>query len=200
MSKNEPVLVLNRNDIPRQWSEIQVSIPCYNELSKNLNQIPYSWLARNLAEDNTDFKQLIPYIIVKHHDKISSYARQGNEKRLVGLKSIGVGGHIEMVDHQNNAQLIDIAYNCAKRELEEEFGLSQTMYKPLSLLGLINEEITAVGKVHFGIVLLCEPYQQPNPQEELVNLEWLNRNCINPTAYELWSTLALELFDKQSSF
>ena len=61
----------------------------------------FSFLPRSRAEDDPKFKQLIPYVVMKYRDQVFQYTRgQGaGEKRLRALRSIGIGGHINPVDH-----------------------------------------------------------------------------------------------------
>src|SRR5215475_11438045 len=56
---------------------------------------------RSEAEQDKRYKQLIPYVLVLCHGKILRYrrGRGGQETRLHGLFSVGVGGHISEEDH-----------------------------------------------------------------------------------------------------
>ena len=58
------------------------------------------FMPRSLAEGDPTFKQLIPYVIMTHGGKYLSYVRgkQAGETRLVGHRSIGIGGHINPAD------------------------------------------------------------------------------------------------------
>ena len=62
-----------------------------------------SYIPRPAAESDPGFKQLIPYVVLRHGDHVYHYLRgQGaGEKRLRALRSIGVGGHINPVDSEN---------------------------------------------------------------------------------------------------
>src|ERR1044072_7133831 len=55
-----------------------------------------TYKSRSTIETDTNFKQLIPYVVVVCGDKILRYRRgaTGGENRLHGLFSIGIGGHI----------------------------------------------------------------------------------------------------------
>ena len=54
------------------------------------------YLNRSEAEQDKHFKQLIPYVLLICGDRILRYRRGkgGQETRLHGLFSVGVGGHI----------------------------------------------------------------------------------------------------------
>src|SRR6266542_3946898 len=51
---------------------------------------------RSDAEQDKRYKQLIPYVLIFCNDKILRYRRGkgGQETRLHGLYSVGIGGHI----------------------------------------------------------------------------------------------------------
>ena len=58
------------------------------------------FMPRSQAEKDPSFKQLIPYVIMNCGDKFLSYVRgkRAGETRLVGNRSIGIGGHINPAD------------------------------------------------------------------------------------------------------
>src|SRR3972149_6426034 len=58
------------------------------------------FMVRSEAETNADFKQLIPYVIMSCDGKVLSYVRgrRAGETRLVGCRSIGIGGRINPTD------------------------------------------------------------------------------------------------------
>src|SRR6266542_1216650 len=57
------------------------------------------YLNRSDAEHDKRYKQLIPYVLLICNDRILRYrrGRGGQETRLHGLYSVGVGGHISEV-------------------------------------------------------------------------------------------------------
>jgi len=58
------------------------------------------FMPRPKAEADPAYKQLIPYVIMTHAGKYLNYVRgkRAGETRLVGNRSIGIGGHINPVD------------------------------------------------------------------------------------------------------
>lgn len=107
---------------------------------------------RDKAEIDETKLQLIPYCLVTDGERILSYYRTKHtgEERLRGNLSLGFGGHINPIDAEGNGSLI---LNCAKRELEEELGLTETiMITPITW---IYDNSNAVGRVHFGIAMVC---------------------------------------------
>src|ERR1700735_2327356 len=58
------------------------------------------FLERNIAETDYQFKQVIPYVVVRHEDRCLLIWRTNKqtEARLHNLYSLGVGGHINNTD------------------------------------------------------------------------------------------------------
>jgi predicted NUDIX family phosphoesterase len=109
----------------------------------------FQFLPRSRVETDPSFKQLIPYVVLRHGPNVFCYRRgkAGGEQRLHALRSIGVGGHIGKEDMADG----DFSYRRAMlRELSEEIDLN-CGYRE-RCLGIINDDATPVGQVHLGIV------------------------------------------------
>ncbi len=115
---------------------------------------------RGQMEEDPSFKQLIPYAIFRWLDadgtpQLFEYQRgsgQG-ERRLHAKRSVGVGGHLSMVD--SAAGHIEHVYREGmRRELEEEVAIDTPFSE--KIVGLINDDQTPVGRVHLGVVHLCD--------------------------------------------
>jgi predicted NUDIX family phosphoesterase len=108
-----------------------------------------SFRPRDEMEHDPSFKQLIPYCIFRCRGTIFHYKRsQGQgEKRLHSKRSIGVGGHISSVDVRGGESPYREGL---RRELAEEVQIDAGFTE--SCVGLINDDLTEVGKVHLGIV------------------------------------------------
>src|SRR6266536_5444809 len=78
---------------------ISLEIEKYLPVVTSALQVLY--LNRSDAEQDKRYKQLIPYVLVICNDKILRYrrGRGGQETRLHGLYSVGIGGHISEEDH-----------------------------------------------------------------------------------------------------
>jgi predicted NUDIX family phosphoesterase len=162
-------------------------------LSLLLDARHLTYLPRSAAENDPSFKQLIPYVVLRHGERVYNYLRgQGaGEKRLRALRSVGVGGHINPVDGETGGN----PYRQAMlREVAEEVFL-ETTYRE-SCLGLINDDSTPVGQVHLGIVHvfdLAEPRARRR-EADLTHdgfapiMELLN--CLEE--FETWSRFVLE--------
>jgi predicted NUDIX family phosphoesterase len=123
--------------------------------------------ARGEMEEDPSFKQLIPYVLFRWTDSegtphLFEYQRgsgQG-ERRLHAKRSVGIGGHISSVDAEIAASH-HVYREGMRRELEEEVQID-TKYEE-TVVGLINDDETPVGRVHLGMVHLCD-VREPNVQ------------------------------------
>jgi len=116
------------------------------------------FVERAPAEGDETLRQVIPYVVLFHDGCVFTNARNraGNEARLHGLRSVGVGGHVNPGDlpgglGQLKAAPRDALAAAGRRELAEEVvGLpSET---PLEWLGFIFDDDAAVSRVHLGVV------------------------------------------------
>ncbi len=157
------------------------------------------FLDRDRAENNPEYKQLIPYVVLRFGDSIFNYVRgkKSSESRLVAMRSIGVGGHIEPIDQSLFASDRDMYLEAARREVNEEVKLD-TMYRE-HVVALINDDSTEVGKVHLGIMHIWD-VAEPNvtkregliTQAGFVHIEELKKNL---DELETWSQIALEVLE-----
>lgn len=111
------------------------------------------YMPRSIAENDPSFKQLIPYAVLKHGNRVFSYRRgkAGGERRLHALWSIGVGGHICSDDGAPGADAYRKGF---EREIVEEVIFEGTYSD--RIVGLIYDDATAVGRVHLGVVHIVE--------------------------------------------
>ncbi len=172
---------------------------------KILSSPDLKYLDRATAETDPMHKQLIPYVLVVSGDKILRYERNksGGEKRLHGLYSLGIGGHLCDEDvgpvHGYTAGL--------RRELEEELGIPADAEVNLSIVGMVNDDSNDVGRVHLGVVHVlnvddtnltyCEDLREPKfiPIEEacatsLDEYEGWSQHCIRNLATLLQTKIA----------
>lgn len=113
------------------------------------------------AESDPGLKQIIPYVVFKHGDEVFSYVRgkKAGESRLVGNRSIGIGGHVNPIDRQT-AGADDVSEDMAtymmavNREIDEEV-IVDGEFTP-KMVALLNDDSNEVGTVHFGVIHVCE--------------------------------------------
>ena len=108
------------------------------------------YLNRSEAELDKRYKQLIPYVLILCQDKILRYRRGkgGQETRLHGLFSVGIGGHISEEDHGLFSERQGY-HEGMRRELLEEVDIDEVVD---ATVAVINDDSTEVGYVHFGVV------------------------------------------------
>jgi predicted NUDIX family phosphoesterase len=109
------------------------------------------YLDRPSAEEDPMHKQLIPYVVVRDGPRVFLMERTdaGGDRRLHGKASIGVGGHLNPVDHGEDALMAGL-----RREWEEE--LVADWSPDFRLVGLLNDDTNPVGAVHLGVVFDVE--------------------------------------------
>jgi predicted NUDIX family phosphoesterase len=152
-----------------------------------------SFRPRHEVETDSGFKQIIPYVILRHGEQVYHYTRgkKGTEARLRALRSVGVGGHISAADAEGSA---DPYRTGLLRELQEEIHL-ETGYRE-RCVGLINDDSTPVGQVHLGVVHVFDLDEPRVRRRE----EALIEDGFAPLAelrarlaeFETWSRFALE--------
>ena len=100
MATEEIVLCFERKllDELGLFQGISLDVEKYLPVVTSSSEILY--LNRSEAEQDKRYKQLIPYVLVVCNDKILRYrrGRAGQETRLHGLFSVGIGGHISEED------------------------------------------------------------------------------------------------------
>ena len=144
---------------------------------------------REAVEEDERLRQPIPYAVLVYEGRLWRMRRRekGGERRLVGLYSLGVGGHVNPEDLSREPITWALF-----RELFEEAGVRA---KKVRRLGLILTDATPVERVHVGVLYLVEPDRRPVVREvekltgELVPLDQVEREA---ERLEGWSRVALE--------
>lgn len=158
-----------------------------------LDKLPCSFAPRREAERDFSKKQLIPYALVMDEaGRVFTYERHGSEGRLAGLRSAGIGGHVNEQDA--DATLSATLMRGLGREIREELGLAPTAGQ-ISLLGMINEDESEVGLCHIGVVFRVDAGNGDGLRcsGEIARPEWRRAEELNLKRFELWSSLALRL-------
>jgi len=157
-----------------------------------------SYRPRNEVEEDPSFKQLIPYCIFRHDGRIFYYTRGkgAGESRLHSKRSIGIGGHISSEDQASGTSVYREAM---WREIGEEVFL-ETEFKE-SCVGLINDDLTDVGRVHLGVVHIFD-LEQPKvrPREESIRESGFAEPlqlAQSRDQFETWSQICLDYLTGQ---
>jgi predicted NUDIX family phosphoesterase len=111
---------------------------------------------RPVAEEDPALKQLIPYVVVRDGELVYLMERTaaGGDPRLHGKASIGVGGHLNLVDEGE-----DPLADGLRREWSEE--LIADWEPEFRLVGLLNDDSNPVGSVHLGVVFEVQTDGRP---------------------------------------
>lgn len=155
-----------------------------------------SFLSRARAETDPGYKQVIPYVVITDGKRILHYVRgkKAGEQRLVAKGSIGIGGHINDEDHTLFAFGVQAFQDAVKREVCEELAVQGAFdARPV---GLINDDSTEVGRVHFGVVhvLFRTPEQVQKNEQVITQIEFLPLDELKAKRgqMESWSQLCLD--------
>lgn len=202
MPSEERVLVIHRSIFDRIGCFQGLSFEVEKYLDSILPQTLPHFEARSKAENDPNFKQIIPYVLLTCDGKYLSYVRgkQAGEKRLVGQRSIGIGGHINPIDHkeslftQSARQVYDLG---VIREVTEEVFIDSDHSD--HVVALLNDDSTEVGRVHLGIVH-CWVLESPivRKSEKMIKQpEFLSRAELRATRpdMETWSAFCVDHLD-----
>jgi predicted NUDIX family phosphoesterase len=155
------------------------------------------FVPRSAAEDDPSHKQIIPYVLIRKGDRYLHYVRGkgSGEKRLVSLGSLGIGGHINHGDESLFLKGLEFYQEALQRELHEELRMDGRF--ETRAIALINDDATPVGRVHFGIVHVCDLGDQNVAKGEacITDLQFLTVPELRARRdrMETWSQLCLEL-------
>lgn len=148
-----------------------------------------TFVDRAAAEVDESWRQIIPYVVVVCPNGVLSYRRAsaGGEARLHGLRSIGIGGHVNPSDLEDGlgalraAPIETLARAAARETREETRGVDDT---PLTWIGFIREDTSAVARVHFGVVYAANTADEAELSDEgkMIDAE-----------YASWSELSARL-------
>jgi predicted NUDIX family phosphoesterase len=154
MGQEEQVLVIERKVFERAGMFNGLMFDTGRYLREIFGQGVGRFMNRSEVEKNPDYKQLIPYVIMSYDGKYLSYVRgkRAGETRLVGNRSIGIGGHINPSDDMPlfNTDFYDTYLAAVDREVAEEVSV-ETKHTN-HIVALLNDESNEVGSVHLGIV------------------------------------------------
>ncbi len=154
------------------------------------------FVERRHAEQDATLKQVIPYCVVARGGEVFLTRRttKGGDARLFGKRSIGIGGHINPVD---GADVLGLGL---RREVDEELHIEGDW--TVRATGILNDDTTDVGSVHFGLVHVVRVNGDVRVKEEdklvggFLGSEELQRLCRDERAtFETWSALLIDRLD-----
>ena len=149
--EGEKVMVVARDELFADgiWNGINSQ-----KLRKFINLIykKHKFMKRGDAEENPNWKQIIPYMFFENDNRVFLMQRKGDhtDSRLANKYSLGVGGHINKEDVKS-IKGEKVVMEWAKREFEEEIQYSGKY--TTEFVGILNHDANEVGMVHAGLVI-----------------------------------------------
>lgn len=149
MKENEKVLVVASNILfgKGHWQGLKTdNLAYYLDLIKK----NFKFKFREEVENNSSWRQVIPYIIFNFEDKyfLYRYLENANEIRLRKDLHLGVAGHINPIDIKPGNDILEMA---TMREWREEVEYEGNLVKK-KLIGILNDERRPVESVHLGVI------------------------------------------------
>lgn len=159
---------------------------------------------RRVLEEFEDYRQIIPYIVLCVDDRVVRYRRSpvGGETRLHGRTSVGLGGHVDLVDARSAGERFDLratVEHAAEREITEELGDVACLRR--RWVGLLVDNDTPVGRVHIGLIGIWHIVGLPDRQAEdavgEVAAVSLAQLLDEAASLETWSALLLQWLESE---
>lgn len=202
MAQEEQVLVVERNVLERAGMFQGLNFDIERYLGELFVPGVPRFMPRSLAEADPSCKQLIPYVIMTHGGKYLSYVRgrRAGEARLVGRRSIGIGGHINPVDAMPlfDVDFRDVYDTAVEREVAEEV-LVEAAHED-RVVALLNDDSLEVGQVHLGIVHLwtLESPEVKRREQMITQTAFMTPAELQAVRDDLetWSQLCLDHLDE----
>ena len=192
----ENVLVIKRSLFDRLGAFQGLNFEPERYLETLLSRGNNFFLSRTAAERDPDYKQIIPYAILAHADRVLYYVRgkKAGEQRLVAKGSIGIGGHLNDRDESLFAWDENAYRAGVEREVNEEIRIGTTFDD--RIVALLNDDDTEVGRVHLGVVHVFKLAQAKVDKREamITNLEFLTQDELisRRDSLETWSQLCVD--------
>ena len=198
--KDEMILVVRRSLFDQLGAFEGLNFQIDHYLPALLDRANNFFTPRAAAETDPSMKQIIPYVLLVHGDRVLHYVRgkKAGEQRLVAKGSIGIGGH--MNDHDEGLFAIDRdAYNAGvQREVGEELRLGARYTN--HVVALLNDDSNDVGRVHLGVVHVfrLESDDVQKGEAMITDLQFLDREQLRARrdAMETWSQFCFDHLDK----
>jgi predicted NUDIX family phosphoesterase len=197
---DEIILVASRNDVFNNeqltFQGVEMNQDKVNKIMHSIST-SYKTMRRGDAEENPDYKQPIPYCVIRKGNSLYVYERLkgGGESRLHNRLSLGAGGHMNETTHSTFEETLQ---DNLLRELEEELDI-QAEEREFSTIGLINDDENDVGKVHIGMLVALDVDNEATVEvretEQLKGSWMLLNELMQPDTYERlepWSKFVVD--------
>jgi len=154
MSKDDEQILVVKSEILFKngiWQGLKTdNLNYYLDLIKNNCEFK----RRGDVEEDNNFQQIIPYIVFNFENKffIYKYLPKAGEQRLVNTYQLGVGGHINKEDGDEDGDVLETGM---MREWNEEVDFKGNIISK-KLVGILNDDTNPVEQVHLGLVYSFE--------------------------------------------
>ncbi len=199
MPQEEQVLVVERRVLDEVGAFHGLNYDVQRYLDALFAQGEPRFMPRPQAEKDPGYKQLIPYVLMTCEGKCLTYVRgkRAGETRLVGNRSIGIGGHINPVDDAIplfNTDFRDVYQAAVQREVAEEIFVEANHAD--HVVALLNDDSNEVGQVHLGVVH-CWVLDAPNVtkrEQMITRMDFMGIEELQAVrdTMETWSQLCLD--------
>jgi predicted NUDIX family phosphoesterase len=199
MAREEQVLVVERKIFDELGSFRGLQFDVQRYLDRLFAPGTLRFMPRPLAEKDPGFKQLIPYVLMTCEDRYLTYVRgkRAGETRLVGNRSMGIGGHINPIDDAAPLFRSDFRtmYETAvEREVTEEVAVEAGHAD--HVVALLNDDTNEVGKVHLGVVhcWVLDAAKVSRREQMITQMEFMTESELRAVhdQMETWSQLCLD--------
>lgn len=153
-----------------------------------------SYQLRWKVEQDSSWKQVIPYVVMETEDRIMAAKRLKGDPRLVGGFTVGMGGHINPEDGEDPIE------TCIRREMGEETtfnwerDLNGYQIHPISFVNVRNE--VSLMHICIPVRLQVRDYEAIQIREtEKLQGVWMSKTELSLLEGKLegWSEIALDL-------
>lgn len=191
MNQNEEVLVVPRKDLEK-YIGFRPTDLIRDDTDAILDIILDEglFLERRIAETSPRYKQIIPYVLIRHDGSYLLLQRTAaqTEERLHHKLSVGIGGHI----NPDTPELIEGLH----KELDEEVDIEGDY--DLTFVGILNDDTTEVGRVHLGAVYVLDSHtgEVTVRETEKMTGRWATVEELTAAREQMesWSQIALDLY------
>jgi len=199
MAQEEQVLVVERKVFEEAGAFNGLNFDVQRYLTALFAPGGPRFIPRSQAEEDPSFKQLIPYVIMAHGDTCLTYVRgkRAGETRLVGNRSIGIGGHINPVDDEVplfGTDFRQVYLRAVEREVAEEVNVEAGHTD--RVVALLNDDSNAVGQVHLGVVhcWVLDAPKVTRREQMITQMDFLSVAALRGVrdSMETWSQLCLD--------
>jgi len=198
MARDEQVLVVERAALERAGMFQGITFEVERYLTELFAPGVPRFMPRPQAETDPTHKQLIPYVLMAHRGRYLSYVRgkRGGEERLIGNRSMGIGGHINPVDDMPlfSSDFRETYLAAVAREVAEEVEVAAGHTD--RIVALLNDDSTEVGQVHLGIVhfWVLDSTDVSKREQMITQLTFMAESELRGVreSLETWSQLCLD--------